>query len=387
MKTPILIGCLVVAFSTVAAGQTFCPRADHRCVLHGGDGGPYTGNAYVDQWYNTYCPTAASCHIDGIFFDVGPSLDSTISEADQRAYYQSLYQAVATRANTDPNHGCPNPPGTPGNHPCVMINASQFPNDWVMSTSSGSQIADFVVTWERAVHGSANVHCPPKFTADPQNYTDDTGTPPSPALFCPSGTSSSSCFRAQVPNNWYFDSANTPREAHVLFSASQADISGVIAKSRAPVPSGYGSPAFLYIHDQDCDPIKGAQYGHLADFFEQVVSAVQPSQGLAVPAFFPLNKRKDMTTPYDWVRIKQAGATAKIVVPLIDNLSPYAADDVCASSPQAMFDCLHTNRQLVLGYVFTDSAQRDLGVYPSSLQVIIVTDPATGKKIPVVLSF
>src|SRR3989442_1120483 len=84
-----------------------------------------------------------------------------------------------------------------------------------------------------------------------------------PALFCPSGTSSTSCSTTQIPNNWYFDRVNAARIAHVLFSATADDINTVIAKSR----SSYGSPGFLYIHDQDCDAVHGAVYSRLPTFF------------------------------------------------------------------------------------------------------------------------
>jgi len=378
MRASLIVSSAALAVSASAMGQTFCPRADHRCVLRGGDGGPYVGLTSVSDWYATYCPDSTHCHVDGIFFDVGPSLGSSIPEADQRAYYHSLYQAVTTWP------GAVGPCGTaPNTHPCVMINAAQFPNDWVMSTSPSSQIADYVITYERPVHGSKAALCPGG-KADSQNYIDDTTvTPTAPAKFCPSGTTPSSCAAAQTPSNWYFDSANTPREVHTLFSAVASDVSAIVAKSRATAPSGYGSPGFLYIHDQDCGP-KGAQYGHVSKFFEHAVAAAQPSQSLAVAAMFPLST-KDNLLDYDWTRIKRAGSAAKIVVAAYDNLAPYVPGDACLDSPTHAFDCLHPN-QWILGYVYTDSAQRDLGVYPST-QFILVTDPTTGKKIPLVFSF
>jgi hypothetical protein len=226
-----------------------CPTKT--CVLHGGDTvAPYAGIPYVDKWYSTY-----GGHIDGIFFDVGPSLyGTTISEADQKAYYQSLYQTLTTP-------GSPNFRSGPcGGHACIMVNASQFYNDWAMS------VADYAVLWERALHGSDMSTCN---QAGSQDYFDRT-------WFCPAdGVNPSNCAApAQNPAGWYFTPTNAAKAAHVIFSVhSAADISRIIAQSR----SSYGSPGFLYIHDQDCDPAHGAVYSRLPPYFEQVVAALNPS--------------------------------------------------------------------------------------------------------------
>src|SRR4051812_9300842 len=94
MRMHMTVAGAILAMSAAARAQPFCTRPDHRCVLYGGDGGPYAGAAYVAQWYEAYCPRGGPCHIDGIFFDVGPSVASSVTENDQKAYYQSLYQAV-----------------------------------------------------------------------------------------------------------------------------------------------------------------------------------------------------------------------------------------------------------------------------------------------------
>lgn len=292
-------------------GQCTCTDPGHRCVLHGGDPAgldataqpqpcKYPGAATVDAWYQTYCPNAAACHIDGIFFDTGPNLDSHIPELatscpagqtctipwnqGQQAYYRSLYQAVTSRV-TEPlgGRGCPSPDGA-SNHQCVMVNAAQFKNNWVISPptsplSSTAAIADYVILWERALHGSDMVstassqRCEQIGTTDTQEYL---------SKFCPSPTAQNpqNCGSTQLPERWYFDSSNTGRIAHVIFSVHDAtDITRIITQSR----NAYGSPGFLYVHDEDCDAAHGAVYHRLPSYFEQLVSALGPSLDFVIP--------------------------------------------------------------------------------------------------------
>src|SRR6202022_519136 len=97
---------------------------------------------------------------------------------------------------------------------------------------------------------------------------------PNGKAFCPSGSGSPICGTqsTQNPANWYFAYQNAAREAHVLFSVhSASDMITAIAKSRA----SYGSPGFIYIHDEDCDHFKGALYDRLPSYFEQVVAILE----------------------------------------------------------------------------------------------------------------
>lgn len=240
--------------------------ANAQCVLHGGDTGTFRGQPYVDQWLNSY-----GSLIDGIFLDVGPSDDDLhVAPADQRTYYGNLYRAVSGRT-------CGAAPG----HPCVvMINAAQFPHNWIMT----DPIADDFVLWERALHGQDMVstntdpanpdrcesHFLPDGTTpriDPQDYLQD---------FCPAPGPSNptNCGTIQDPFGWYFNFANTANVAHIVFSVHSAgDIRPIVTKSQ----TNYGSPGLLYIHNQDCDATHGARYSGLPDYFEQVVEALRPS--------------------------------------------------------------------------------------------------------------
>ena len=254
-------------------GTCACPRADQRCSLHGGDVAgvdaqgnacKYPGASFVDQWYQTYCPSAADCHIDGIFFDTGPDLGSPISEANQESYYQSLYQAVIARGASG---SCGAPPG----HPCVMVNAAQFPHDWVLT----GNIADFAVVWERSLHGSDMVgpgRCEPNSTSDAQDYL---------TLFCPwhGPEINPSCSAVQSPASWMFAAANTPRIAHVIFGGGAGAVNNIVQQSR----SAYGTPGLIYVHDEFCDTKHGAVYSHLPDYFEQLVSILNPSLDVVLP--------------------------------------------------------------------------------------------------------
>src|SRR5262249_29326894 len=81
-------------------------------------------------------------------------------------------------------------------------------------------------------------------------------------------------------------------------------------------------------------------------------------QSVAVPAFFRLYRPDGSVNP-DWVRILQAGATAKIVVAGLDiGGNAGAGSDPCTQSPAQLFDCLRANGTLVLGYVDTRNATR-----------------------------
>jgi hypothetical protein len=265
-----------------------CPRQDQRCALHGGDATGSnaqgtrctyqlpnnTPDTSVDDWYNTYCPTASNCHIDGIFFDVGPDVvdANELPESTQEPYYQSMFTDVRARPHDqDPSRGsgCGSVPGTAGLNPCVLVNASQFYHDWLMSVGpTPLPAADYAVVWEHAAHGTDT--CP---KPDNQDYFTN---------FIPqfTGDCTNPNGLVQCANDWY--KADAARLGHVVFSVHLnvdnsipfSTINNIIATSQ----SSNGSPAFLYIHDEDC-----ARYSRLPDYFEYLVSALRPSLDIVIP--------------------------------------------------------------------------------------------------------
>lgn len=87
-----------------------------------------TGTYGVATWYSS---TKYPTQIDGVFFDVGPQSftcgsgtdlngQSPQSEATQKSYYSQAYNYVGS------NHSGAK----------VMLNASQYENDWIVSTNT-----------------------------------------------------------------------------------------------------------------------------------------------------------------------------------------------------------------------------------------------------------
>ncbi|HEY6807598.1 MAG TPA: spherulation-specific family 4 protein [Gemmatimonadales bacterium] len=226
------------------ARDASCPTNNPNCnVIHGADGG-----FSVDQWYTQF-----GSHIDGIFFDNGPTATPT---AAQRTYYENLYAAV--RSSFGGRCGT-------GAQACVMVNASQVAPDWVINGPA----ADWAVTYERPIHGTDNNGA--CGSPDQQDYF---GVTPTASIgFCPN-PSSGSCQDTMSPANWYFAAGNSVKTAHVLRKPSQfgtlsnADLDAIIAKGR----NDYGYPGFLYVHDQGCST-NGAQYSYLSPYFEYIAGS------------------------------------------------------------------------------------------------------------------
>jgi hypothetical protein len=212
----------------------------------------------VSEWHINY-----GSQLAGVFFDNGP-LDNGSLTAAQDTAFNSYYAALRTKmTQTYPSWK-------------VMLNASQYPKDWVMG------VADFVVLYERPLHGSAMVSCPPTFTADEQNYIGTTCSSTNcPDKFCPSGVTTTYCSSPQQPTaNWYFAPANAAKSAHVIRAVtSSSDIDTVVTTGRL----NYGAPGLIYIHDQNCDPRLGALYSQLSTYFEHVVSTLAPSLDVVIP--------------------------------------------------------------------------------------------------------
>ena len=185
-------------------------------VFGGGD-----GQISVDDWYTTYGPA----YIDGVFFDRGPQSDAV------RSYYEGIYDTMSYYSGYRCRWGTP----------CTMLNAAQFPNDWVTS------VADYITTWELPL------------TYNSQNYITN---------FCPSAVYSPSCGAYQNPNGWYFSSI-APYTAHIIYNPpayamTAADVHEIVCKSRTR-----GWP-MLYLYDGNSD-----DYGHLSSLFETTVSEVR----------------------------------------------------------------------------------------------------------------
>jgi len=227
--------------------STKCSQRDNPCpssslptgwqqqskVLYGGD-----GVTSVKAWYDS--PYGA--YIDGIFLDEGPSVDTSSTcgcRASNQGYLQQYYGASSSVSGLYQEirnaHS-----GPCGGRACVMINASQFPNDWVMSA------ANYATLWERPLASSS------------QNYV--TGN------FCPCASSTNcNCATAQSPNNWYYQKA--ARSAHVVHSApslTRGQIDSIVCRS-----AGLGSP-MLFVYDGT----SGA-YDHVPSYFYDLADSMQ----------------------------------------------------------------------------------------------------------------
>jgi len=212
----------------------------------GGDGGPCDGGlpsnpTSVNDWYKPDDAGGYAGHIDGIYFDDGSGAREDAG-GPLWTYYNGLYQRLR-QEHTGP---------CDGGRACVMLNAVQYPNDWVMS------VADYVTTWERPLHGY-----PP----------DDAGTPDTQdyiTRFCPdtAATADAGCATRQTPDGWYFDGGIAPRTHHVVFGIDGGDVNAtidrIVCKSQTR-----GSPMLFMNHRST------SKYGVLPDFFEQEVVALQ----------------------------------------------------------------------------------------------------------------
>ncbi len=188
---------------------------------------PPSNPTTVQDWYRDY-----GGHIDGIFFDDGPTMEQGYpGDAALHAYYSNLYVTMKNRpGRCGPNH----------NQACVMLNSSQYPNNWVMS------VADNVVLWERALHGT-DMNPP-----DSQGYL----------------TNFILGDAQQSPAGWYKSVSGNQAE-HVIYGATTSEVTDVICSSRR-----FGYP-LLYVHDRTG---LGANYSQLSSLFEQTVSFVQGYQ-------------------------------------------------------------------------------------------------------------
>lgn len=242
-------GQLVLGYVDTSAGKRdgACASTNPNCnVVQGLDGG-----LSVNGWYQRYTD-ARGVHIDGIFLDNGPAVGSG---SNTQAYYQNLYSAIRSAYA-----------GKCNGRACILLNASQFEDDWVVNGPA----SDFAIMYERPVDGADNNGgCG---NPDNQDYFGASTT--YPLGFCPNFASGGPCVATQSPAGWYRLASNSSKIGHVLRKPRQvavlsnSDLDRIIAQGR----SAYGSPGLFYVHDEAC-LANGAQYTHLSPYFEYLANA------------------------------------------------------------------------------------------------------------------
>lgn len=228
--------------------STKCSQRDNACtsstlppgwqqqsrVLRGGDD-PNLGS--VDAWYAAYGGS-----IDGIFLDEGPSLEAGDCgcRAGQQEYLKQYYGAYGSGLYQEIRNAHAGPCG---GRACVMVNASQFPNDWVMLT------ANYATLWERPLYDNDNNGY--------QSYV--TGK------FCPCSGPGCGCQTTQSPNNWYSQRAD--KSLHLIHSTgplNEWQVNDVVCRS-----ANLGGP-MLYLAEGTSNA-----YDRLPAYFEQLAQAMQ----------------------------------------------------------------------------------------------------------------
>jgi hypothetical protein len=207
-----------------------------------------TAMNHVKNWNLAYGPG----YVKGIFFDVGPSFDPgvvrNVTAAYENAapagvyasnpdfqgfqqYYSSLYSKTHSSYSWE-----------------VMVNAPQWPNEWIVQPTSLTQGADKVLLWEESL----------------SKYYNNWGSEP-----C--GTPTGTCLGniQNPPPAWWSASAYTSHYAigHTVFAATQFDVGAAI--SRSWTPSENRTASLVYLHDRP-----QATYNGVACYFEQEINAL-----------------------------------------------------------------------------------------------------------------
>jgi hypothetical protein len=181
-----------------------------------------TGTFGVDAWYtSSRYPT----QIDGIFYDIGPQSfscpsgtdlagQSPQSESTQKTYYSQAYNYVVS------NHS----------NAKVMLNASQYENDWIVATGTYKS-ADYAIIFERNYNTWYN------------SYVAGNNTTPA-----------------------WWTSGYSGKLANVIYDTTQYDIATGVTHSQG---STYGSPV-MYFYDGN-----STAYDHLSCSFEAQVALLQ----------------------------------------------------------------------------------------------------------------
>ncbi len=199
-------------------------------------------------WNVHYGPS----YVKGIFFDVGPSFDPGVvpgvtaafeNAAPAGAYasnpqfqgFQQYYSSLYTQTHSSYSWE-------------VMVNAPQWPNEWIVSPTSGTQGADKVLLWEEKL----------------SSYYNHWGSEP-----C--GTASGTCLGniQNPPPAWWAAPAYTNNYAidHTVFATTQLDVTAAIARSWTP--SENRTASLIYLHDRP-----QATYNGVACYFEQEINAL-----------------------------------------------------------------------------------------------------------------
>ncbi len=192
-----------------AAGQAVLGYVD---TAHG-PAGPRTVQDVADEvglWYDKY-----SGYIDGIFLDNGPEFPlGGKTDQDYQDWYQwlSLYLLESYGVNF------------------LMLNASQYPYEWV------AQTFPYVLIWENSY----------------ANYRSD-------ATYKAIGPDGN----LEAPPGWWSSATYQGQLAHVITDASSANIADIVSLSRSR-----GSP-LVFIHNQTAD-----SYSPLTPYFETEVTAI-----------------------------------------------------------------------------------------------------------------
>jgi hypothetical protein len=241
-------GQLVLGYVPAGVGNrdnSCTPPLDPHCnSIQGHD-----GDSNVNEFY-----TSTYSGIDGIFFD---STNNPGEGTVHQTYYQGLFAATILK------------PGGCSGRACVMLNSSQFEDSYVIN----SNVDDFVTTYEAPIHGADN----DSGCGSPTNQGYFGISMSEPLGFCPNEAvrppTQSSCSNTMMPNHWYF-TTSTAKQAYVLRQPPPTilgapEIANIVNKSRMD----YGTPGFIYIHDEGCAG-NGAQYTHLSQYFEPLVGVL-----------------------------------------------------------------------------------------------------------------
>jgi hypothetical protein len=191
-------------------------------------------DADINKWYTSFTD-ANGIHIDGIFFDEGPELDlkwdsgpkagQFITDQEFQDFYKTLIHDFKT------NHTSNNK---------ALLNASQFPNEWVMQPvdAQGNSI-DYVILWENSE----------SLYVDPNTYK---AIGPTSLL---------------NPPSWWTDTQYTDRISHTIYLCPQTDLQNIINLSQTR------NAGNVYIYDRDPNQ-PGVGYGFLPSYWDGEVANV-----------------------------------------------------------------------------------------------------------------
>jgi hypothetical protein len=193
-----------------------------------------------------------SSYIQGVFFDVGPTFDPNQIRNVTAAYettpqplafpgnpgfegFQGYYHSLYTSTHSSYSYE-------------VMVNASQWPNEWIVSSTTGTQGSDRALLWEDTLF----------------SYYNHWGA-------MPCGTSSGTCTGTvqNPPPPWWSSPTYTTNYsiAHTIFAVTQFDVGPAMQRSWTPAENRTASLVYLYDRPQ-------ATYSGVACFLEQEVDAL-----------------------------------------------------------------------------------------------------------------